>query len=722
MRLLSLELAGFRGFATKQMFDLNADAVIVVGANGNGKTSLFDAALWAIAGRIPRLGADDLPLVCKFSETGQARVSLRLGRSDSSSLLTVTRVFDGERTTVSVETPEGVLRGPEAEGRLIHQIWQEAAAAANPPEALATAVTRSVYLQQDLVREFIDSATAQERFSAVSELVGAGRVTDLQGELERAKKAWSQATNSRAVELEPLRGRLAAMESRLNELRARPTLTEPGLDEAAWSEWWSRMRAMGLQVGAVPVTSRDTSSVIDQAILQLDAARRAAERRQALLDALSREISGAIARTLPDLTALRDKVATAQQQVQQTRAKVAAEQARVAEVRRLQAELKEKSHQLQALAALALKHLGKKCPVCDQEYNVDATRRRLELTAARASTPDSAPQLADALPGLLQSLSSEEKGLSTAELEFRAAEQAIRSAEAADLSIDKRLKELGVEVTVATDRLHAVADAVEATILRIEELATAQKAGEAFALRLSQVGDQAAIQELQREVETTREKLQREDREIQKRAATGEHAQRVIAALREATSRVVTERVKEIEPLLSDIYSRIDVHPAFRVVRFLASVSRGRGLLETTVSDPLSEIQSDSPGTVLSSSQMNALAVCIFLSLNLGVSRLPVDAAILDDPLQSLDDINLLGLIDLLRRAKDQRQLFVSTHDSRFGQLLARKLRPGSPEQRTVVIELDGWSRTGPSVTTRDVHSDPVPLRLVAAKSERRQV
>jgi len=191
MRLLSLELAGFRGFATKQTFDLNADAVIVVGANGNGKTSLFDAVLWAIAGRIPRLGADDVPLVCKFSETGQARVSLRLGRADGSSPLTLTRVFDGARTTVSVETPEGVLRGPEAEGRLIQQIWQEAAAAANPPEALATAVTRSVYLQQDLVREFIDSATAQERFSAVSELVGAGRVTDLQGDLERAKKAWS---------------------------------------------------------------------------------------------------------------------------------------------------------------------------------------------------------------------------------------------------------------------------------------------------------------------------------------------------------------------------------------------------------------------------------------------------------------------------------------------------------------------------------------------------
>ena len=58
MRLVSLEVAGFRGFAREHEFDLDADAVIVVGANGNGKTSLFDAILWAITGRIQRLGGD----------------------------------------------------------------------------------------------------------------------------------------------------------------------------------------------------------------------------------------------------------------------------------------------------------------------------------------------------------------------------------------------------------------------------------------------------------------------------------------------------------------------------------------------------------------------------------------------------------------------------------------------------------------------------------------
>jgi len=714
MRLLSLEVAGFRGFATKQTFDLDADAVVVVGANGNGKTCLFDAVLWAITGRIPRLGSDDSLLVCRFSETGQARVVLRLGLADGSSSLTVTRVFDGTGTKVSVETPEGVSRGPEAEGRLIQQIWKEAETAASPAEALATALTRCVYLQQDLVRDFIDSVTPQERFSAVSELVGAGRVTDLQGELERAKKAWSLASNSRIAELQPIRSRLSTMESRFAEFKARPIPAEDALDEAEWTAWWGQLQAMGLAVSPVLMTSRDAAGAIDAAIMQLDAARRAAERRRPLLDSLTQELSRIATKARPDLAPLRSKVAVRQQQMQETRDKISVEQARVTEVRRLQAELKEKSEQLRALAVLALKHLGERCPVCDQEYDVDATRRRMELIAMGGSSPATSPALPDTLSALLTSLASQEKELSVAELDVRTAEQATRDIEVAELAIEKRFAELVIEPGISVDRLSTVGAAAMATQRRIDDLAAAQRTGEAFALRISRVGDQATIQELQREIATTRVKLQQEDAELAQRAATGEQAQRVIEALREAASRVVTERVKEIEPLLSDLYSRIDVHPAFRVVRFLASVMRGRGQLAAVVSDPLSEVECDSPATVLSSAQMNALAVCTFLALNLGVSSPPLDAAVLDDPLQSLDDINLLGLIDLLRRTKDQRQLIVSTHDIRFGNLLARKLRPGSPEQRTVVIELDGWSRTGPTVSTRDVHCDPAPIRLLA--------
>lgn len=111
---------------------------------------------------------------------------------------------------------------------------------------------------------------------------------------------------------------------------------------------------------------------------------------------------------------------------------------------------------------------------------------------------------------------------------------------------------------------------------------------------------------------------------------------------------------------------------------------------------------------------MNALAVCVFLSLSLGVNQPPLSTIVLDDPLQSLDDINLLGLIDLLRQTKDQRQLFVSTHDVRFGSLLSRKLRPRTASQRTLVVEIEGWSRRGPVCQVHEVKCDPAPIRLAS--------
>ena len=87
----------------------------------------------------------------------------------------------------------------------------------------------------------------------------------------------------------------------------------------------------------------------------------------------------------------------------------------------------------------------------------------------------------------------------------------------------------------------------------------------------------------------------------------------------------------------------------------------------------------------------------------------------LDDPLQSLDDVNLLGLIDLLRRLTFRRQLIISTHDSRFGELLQRKLRPVAEDQRTRVIVLEGWGRNGPQSRSYDVDRDIRGLRIVAA-------
>ena len=188
-------------------------------------------------------------------------------------------------------------------------------------------------------------------------------------------------------------------------------------------------------------------------------------------------------------------------------------------------------------------------------------------------------------------------------------------------------------------------------------------------------------------------------------------------ALRESAGDLVKDQLREIEPVLQRIYETCDPHPALKAVRLVSSMFRGRGQLGTVIEDPENEnARSDDPARIFSSSQINVLAVLLFLALNLTVRSLPLQCAILDDPLQSLDDLNLLGLVDVLRHVKDQRQMFISTHDHRFGSLLRRKLRPVEPGSVPVSSKFAiGHARGRLSIST--MHStrqgSPMAFRLM---------
>lgn len=715
MRMVSLELSGFRGFTTAQAFDLDADAIIIVGSNGNGKTSLFDAILWSLCGSIPRLGDDDAHIISQFSETGQARVALRFRPTNEGPLITITRLFDGEESRLTVEREPGtVLRGPEAQGLLIQLLWREAGAAARPSASLANVLTRTVYLQQDLVRQFIDSVSDHERFAAISELVGAGRVTELQRELERAKAAWSKATNAKAAELQPLRAHLSQMELRLGELKARSARGGGEIDSATWDSWWEEVAELDPAVSRVAFGARDAAIAIDVVIKRLDVLRRAAERRLEQLASLRDDLRNSNALVPPDLSELRDRIERLSKNRETANEQLTAEQERVAAARLRHATLADKAEQLRVLASIALKHLDERCPVCDQEYDREATRVRLTDLLAEGDEPTAAPDDSDAVRSLLEMVDSSERELAAAEMELRAAERTASDAKISQMRVQQLCKQSGVDYGAVVADPALVTKTIEEVATRVDAMHVAARAGEALALKMSAAADQATIAELEREIAATRGRLAAEDSDLVKRAATGEEAQRIIEALREAGSQVVAARISEIEPLLGNIFGRIDVHPAYNQVRLLSSIIRGKGQLTTRISDTQTAAKSDSPCAVLSSSQANALAVCVFLTLNLCVSQPPLKSLLLDDPLQSLDDIHLLGLVDLLRRAKDQRQLCVSTHDKRFGSLLARKLRPRNPSQRTIVIDLDSWNRTGPNVHVREIKCDPQPIRLAS--------
>lgn len=70
----------------------------------------------------------------------------------------------------------------------------------------------------------------------------------------------------------------------------------------------------------------------------------------------------------------------------------------------------------------------------------------------------------------------------------------------------------------------------------------------------------------------------------------------------------------------------------------------------------------------------------------------------LDDPIHSMDDLNVLGFCDVIRQMRDSRQLFISTHNKDLYGLLLNKLRPTSARASLRGFWFTDWSEKGPTI------------------------
>ena len=74
---------------------------------------------------------------------------------------------------------------------------------------------------------------------------------------------------------------------------------------------------------------------------------------------------------------------------------------------------------------------------------------------------------------------------------------------------------------------------------------------------------------------------------------------------------------------------------------------------------------------VLSSGQLNVLAIAIFIAKNISQNSTVIDFIGIDDPIQNMDDINQFSMIDVLSQL--QKQLIFTTHDAKYVNLFLKK-------------------------------------------------
>jgi DNA repair protein SbcC/Rad50 len=160
---------------------------------------------------------------------------------------------------------------------------------------------------------------------------------------------------------------------------------------------------------------------------------------------------------------------------------------------------------------------------------------------------------------------------------------------------------------------------------------------------------------------------------------------------KEKTKNYLENKVKNFfyEDLINDLYRKIDPHPEFKRVEFKANFNIEKPTLEVVVTDS-DNSRSLIPNLYFSTAQINILSLCIFLASALNSNE--YDCIFIDDPIQSLDSINVLSTIDLLRSIviNEDKQIILSTHDENFHNLFKKKIPDNIFKSKFLELETFG--------------------------------
>ncbi len=728
MRLGKVSITGFGGIPGTVELDLSGDVVILQGANGFGKSTVCDAVTWYLSGAHPRRA--DPPSL--YSLAGETHAAVELVDSKSVSWTVRRKVSNpgAERlaqleSTLVVECGGVQYRDSDAEAWVTRRLLQ----APNTVQAASShLLVDSYYLQQESLREFLVGRSDDERFAALSTMVGAGALEDFVRAFDTARRAWSKSLKDQQDQLETLTSRLFAARARcasLEELSRASQMELPDVRE----RWLSAVRRVLQRVErTAPIDLTLDTAMRLLRDLDLEWRRRAEAIRIALAEAEG--VTPPAALEGPAIPQDSHRSATAAVHEAAHDKERATEAVRTTR-RALEAQRAERED-LAGLATIALRHVSANCPTCGQGVDPADLRSRLEAMV-QASRVD---PLASALEQAIRVEEEIDERLAARVAELTRLQAAV-DAEQRALAAHRAYEQRQGEASAQLDDLLASA-AVAADLDREVHLDLLDR-GQRTRVLLDRLRDQqVGLSELLAEGGSLEARIQAASRanslraaEMQVAEAERAHVEKAAAvAARQATGTVadllmremkrdseafLNSRLREMQPLLDQLYAAIEPHPTFRSAALETRNWYGKNRLDAVARDTARGVVMPEPGRSLSTSQANAMAVTVFLAFNLGLAPTALQTVVLDDPLQNLDDVHLLGLVDLLRRITPHRQIVVTTHDRHFGSLLARKLRPTDASRRVSVVDIVSWDRSGPTFGVAQVEPDLVPMKLARA-------
>lgn len=395
-----------------------------------------------------------------------------------------------------------------------------------------------------------------------------------------------------------------------------------------------------------------------------------------------------------------------------------------------------------ALAGVVPHIAGEVCPVCDRDFaEQDAGSLSAHVAAKIASLTSEAGRLqamateraeeSTRLAAAQRDLMSAGQGQLTAE---DLAEHTVRKAQMADLARQLRdLESTAAEGTLLMADAAGARDALvlarrrdELTISMLPEIETAVQSvlgrpassfagidealGKAIdltetrvveaeriaAVRIEALSELAArireleqIRELRAAHERGAERMASVDTALRKVESCRNQAKKVSGTADSVRSEIVRQVFStSLNKVWRDLFVRLAPSEQF-VPAFKLPIGPGGKVEAELETLHRSGKASGSPGAMLSQGNLNTAALTLFLALHLSVPvRMPW--LVLDDPVQSMDDVHVAQFAALLRTLSKgmDRQIVIAVHERALFDYLTLELSPAFPGDSLIAVEI----------------------------------
>ncbi|MED3575477.1 AAA family ATPase [Cytobacillus praedii] len=180
-------------------------------------------------------------------------------------------------------------------------------------------------------------------------------------------------------------------------------------------------------------------------------------------------------------------------------------------------------------------------------------------------------------------------------------------------------------------------------------------------------------------------------RELEEQQNILEKGYNELSNARDRVTKIIENKINNAFNLdsINSIYQRIDPHPDFNYIRFEPDLNKEKPEINIYASSKNEKL---APVLYFSAAQVNILSLSIFLAKALIKEQEGLNTIFMDDPIQHLDNLNILSFIDLLRTITVQldKQVILSTHNENFYKLIKRKMDPKYTKSKFIELESFG--------------------------------